>query len=116
MAWAKQLPESDRDSAVKNANKGWADKDPAAAAVIAAQLHFGETRSEVVQVIASNWASNDPVAALTWAQQLPESESGGALESVVKQWIRKDRDAALRWVDQLPPGPMRDRLGTISGQ
>jgi hypothetical protein len=97
----------------------WALRDPAGAAVVAAQLPSGVLRMDAQRVVAEQWAESDPAKAIEWADTLPDrlpteemgfggmtiiagADRSNAAKFIVNTWLKRDADAVVRWLDGLP--------------
>jgi hypothetical protein len=103
LAWAAQLPDSQRGGAYTGILVTLAGTDPARAASAAAQLEPGDTRRNLLADIGESWARTDPAAALTWVQSLSPEDRPAALRDSMASWAASDPAAAARHVANLPP-------------
>jgi hypothetical protein len=109
LEWAKTLPETEKTLAMSSLAGIWAQRDPLAAANVAAQLPPGETQNEAVKSVISSWAGQNPAEAAAWVLQFP----AGALQDqgirqVVSSWNSVDPAGLQNWAINLPSGATRD--------
>jgi hypothetical protein len=103
LAWAAQLPDSQRGGAYTGILVTLAGTNPNRAAETAARLEPGETRRNLLADIGESWARTDPQAALTWVQSLSPEDRPAALRDSMASWAASDPAAAARHVAELPP-------------
>ena len=82
---------------------GFAEKDPAAAATLAAQsLPAGRAQDDAVVSIVQRWVQQSPEQAAAWVAAFPEGQlRDTALEAVVKLWADQDLTDAGAWINTL---------------
>ncbi len=109
--WAKQIPDEIlRQRMLSQILTAWGDRDPAAAANMAAQsLAPGRPLDDAVVSIVQRWAQTDPVAAGAWVRRFPESDlRETASQELVKLWVDKAPKQVELWLGSLETGSERD--------
>ena len=110
--WALSLDNNARMQALQGVLNGWAQTDPAAAAVWSKKL--GTQDSWATATIVSTWGHKDPKAAADWVKTLPEGvKRAQALEVLGLAWGSKRSEEALGWANQLQTEP--DRQSALGG-
>jgi hypothetical protein len=96
----------------------WAGKDPATAALRAAEIKNWQQRQQAYQNIARRWAEKDVTAALAWAKSLPDGrDRSSALGTVLGAWAGADPRAATEAALALPAGQTRNNaIGSLASQ
>ncbi len=92
LGFVDQLPPAQRRIALRAALEVLARHEPFAALAEAASLPAGRDQQMLLGTIARSYARQDPAAALAWAR----SESGVALNNVIRTIALSDPDHALR--------------------
>lgn len=102
--WGQQIQNEDlRAQMLAAIATGFAEKDPAAAAALAAQsMPAGRAQDDAVVGIVQRWVQQNPEQAAAWVAAFPEGTlRDTALEAVVKLWADRDLTEAGAWVNSL---------------
>lgn len=102
--WGQQIQNEDlRAQMLAAIATGFAEKDPAAAATLAAQsMPAGRAQDDAVVGIVQRWVQQEPEQAAVWVAAFPEGNlRDTALEAVVKLWADRDLTDAGAWVNSL---------------
>lgn len=101
---------NERQAALVEACRRWAQRDPRDAIAIAHELQIDQRPGEVLEAIVHIWASVDAPAAAAWAAGQPAGEERDRLVTrAAFVWSQKDPLAAARFVvAQMPSGPAQD--------
>jgi hypothetical protein len=101
---ATETPDREHFNDMNRMMKPWAEKDPAAAGVFAAQL-AKKDRAEAMYGIAQVWCARDAAAANAWAASLP---AGPGQDEALRQfgfiWAKSDANLVTKHLDRLPSG------------
>jgi hypothetical protein len=101
IAWAAQLPDSQRTGAYVGILGTLAGSDPAAASAYVTRLEDGGARLEAIKHIATVWGKQSPQAAAEWAMSLGDKERAAALKETLGSWAGHQPEAAARYLDGL---------------
>ena len=107
MAWAANLPDTQRSGALVGVLGTLAGTDPGRAASLATQLDedAGGARRRVIGDIAQAWAKSSPAEAMAWARSLPGDDGTTAMLKSLESWSRNEPAAAAQHLDQLAAEP-----------
>lgn len=102
--WGKQIEDAELRAQMLGAiATGFADKEPAAAATLAAQsLPPGRAQDDAVVSIVQRWVQDNANDAATWVTTFPTGPlRDTALEALVQLWADKDVTEAGIWINSL---------------
>lgn len=103
VAWAAQLPDSQRTGAYVGILGTLAGSNPAAASAYITRLEDGGARMEAIKHIATVWGKQSPQAAADWAMSLGDKERTAALKETLGSWAGHQPEAAARFLESLDP-------------
>ena len=85
--------------------------DPAATALLLAELPMTSGAAPVFARLAKIWAASDPQKALAWAESLDfEEVRTQALLTLYPEWANHDREGALAALDRVPGDSLRRKM------
>lgn len=121
LAWAKTLPQEDRDLVIGRLSGSAAESDPVAAAAMAGALPPSAESVGALSNIASIWAGKDPEAALAWAATLESDKARqDATSAALTQWADRDPEKAAGATGQITDAnarrTARDRIAAVWAQ
>ncbi|MCU0779564.1 MAG: hypothetical protein MUF04_00520 [Akkermansiaceae bacterium] len=101
VAWAAQLPDSQRTGAYVGILGTLAGSNPAAASAYVTRLEDGGARMEAIKHIATVWGKQSPQAAADWAMSLSDKERTAALKETLGSWAGHQPAAAARFLESV---------------
>ena len=102
LAWAKTLPEEDRDLVMARLSWSLAQSDPKGAAALAEGLPPSTDSVQALANVASQWAETDPEAAMKWAGTLESDKARqDAMSNALTQWADREPEKAAGATGQI---------------
>lgn len=108
--WLSSLPAEDRSTAWSGVAREWAQTDPEAAALYAANSDDPAVRDQLVAAASYVWGQRDPAEAAAWAQGLEGKAQSSAMYRIVESWSRDDPAQAGDFVTSSLNGELRDTM------
>jgi hypothetical protein len=110
IAWARSLPEEDRNLTFVGIAYSMIEKEPMKALDLARELPATDSRDELVNHISLNWAAKNPAQASEWAAQIPDKELRERIvKGIAATWGDTDPAAAANLaLTALQPGRHQD--------
>lgn len=110
IAWARALPEEDRNLVFVGIAYSMVEADPLKALDLARDLPATESRDELVAHISLNWAAKNPTQAGEWAKQIPDAQLRERIvKGIAATWGETDPAAAANLaLTALQPGRNQD--------
>ena len=114
LAWASELPVSQRAGAHHGILRTLAATDPARAAEYASSLDSHSDREKLLDKIANSWGLRDPEAALDWASTLEGADRTRVFGQALAGYAENDPEVAASYVDSAANEERQTFIGPVA--